>query len=123
MLTTLSTYSTPLLVAYPAEIWPYRLRSRGLTLSWLTGIASIIFMTFVSPVALASIAWKYYIVFLVVLVFYGITVYLTYPETRGHTLEQMAIIFDGDEAETQAPKHSIDHLEHTMPEKGFAHEV
>ena len=27
------------------------------------------------------------------------TIYFFYPETRGHTLEQMAVVFDGAEAE------------------------
>ena len=28
----------------------------------------------------------------------GFTVYFFYPETRGYTLEDMAVIFDGDDA-------------------------
>jgi len=33
-----------------------------------------------------------------VLVLFGATAYLYYPETRGHTLEQMAVVFDGHAA-------------------------
>jgi hypothetical protein len=36
-------------------------------------------------------------VFIVVLVAMGLTVYFFYPETRGYTLEHMAVIFDGDD--------------------------
>ena len=32
-----------------------------------------------------------------------ITVYFAYPETRGHTLEQMAVIFDKDAAALPPP--------------------
>lgn len=32
-----------------------------------------------------------------------VTVYFAYPETRGHTLEQMAVIFDGDDAAPPPP--------------------
>ena len=78
---------------------------------------AIFFNTFINPIALESIGWKYYIVFIVVLVIFGFTAYFFYPETRqetiiprdgiyglivitrGHSLEQMAVIFDGDNAE------------------------
>lgn len=56
------------------------------------------FNTFVNPIALESIGWKYYFVFVVVLIIMGFTVYFFYPETRGYTLEHMAVIFDGEDA-------------------------
>lgn len=56
------------------------------------------FNTFVNPIALESIGWKYYFVFVVVLVAMGFTVYFFYPETRGYTLEHMTVIFDGKDA-------------------------
>ncbi|KFY89170.1 hypothetical protein V500_05902 [Pseudogymnoascus sp. VKM F-4518 (FW-2643)] len=90
---------TPFLVSYPCEIWPYRLRSRGLTVTWVSTIIAIFFNTFVNPIALETIGWKYYIVFVAVLVCFGATAYFYYPETRGYSLEQMAVIFDGAEAE------------------------
>ena len=30
---------------------------------------------------------------------FGLTAYFYYPDTRGHSLEQMAVIFDGEDAE------------------------
>ncbi|GAB1198743.1 general substrate transporter [Aspergillus pseudonomiae] len=86
---------TPLLTAYPCEIWPFRLRSRGLTVAWVASICAIFFNTFVNPIALDAIEWKYYIVFIVVLLIFGVTAYFFYPETKGYTLEQIAVIFDG----------------------------
>ncbi|KAF7594593.1 hypothetical protein BBP40_008860 [Aspergillus hancockii] len=86
---------TPFLTAYPCEIWPFRLRSRGLTVTWVATICAIFFNTFVNSIALDTIAWKYYIVFIVVLLVYGMTAYFFYPETKGYTLEQIAVIFDG----------------------------
>lgn len=55
------------------------------------------FNTFVNPIALAAIAWRYYIVFLVVLIMFGITAFFFYPETKGYSLEEVALIFDGPE--------------------------
>lgn len=86
--------STPLVIAYPAEIWPYTLRARGFALTQLSTYAAIFFNTFVNPIALDKIGWKYYVVFAVILVAITITIYFLYPETRGHSLEEMAVIFD-----------------------------
>ncbi|OJJ76888.1 hypothetical protein ASPBRDRAFT_113801 [Aspergillus brasiliensis CBS 101740] len=85
---------TPLLTSYPCEIWPFRLRSRGLMVTWMSCIIAIIFNIFVNPIALEAIGWKYYIVYAVLLVVYGMIVFFFYPETRGFTLEQMALVFD-----------------------------
>ncbi|KAK0388797.1 hypothetical protein NLU13_5040 [Sarocladium strictum] len=90
---------TPLVISYPLEIWPYRLRSRGFTVCYLSGIIAGLFNMFVNPIALNSIGWKYYFVYVVFLLAFLFIAYFFYPETRGHTLEQVAIIFDGEDAE------------------------
>ena len=95
---------TPLLISYPCEIWPYRLRSRGLTVTFVSTVLAIFFNTFVNPIALEAIGWKYYLVFVVVLIAFGVTAYFFYPETRGYSLEQMAVIFDGEDAEVDSPE-------------------
>lgn len=89
---------TPLVVAYPVEIWPYQLRARGLAVSQITSLGAIFFNTFVNPIALEAIAWKYYFVFVVILIAMLVTVWFTYPETRGRTLENIAWLFDGEHA-------------------------
>jgi hypothetical protein len=58
----------------------------------------------VNPIALEAIGWKYYFVFVGVLVVFGLTAYFYYPETRGYSLEQMAVIFDGEDAEVDSPE-------------------
>jgi hypothetical protein len=52
----------------------------------------------VNPIALEAIGWKYYIVFAVILGIVTLTIYFYYPETKGHSLEEMAVIFDKDQA-------------------------
>ena len=60
--------------------------------------AALFFNNYVNPIALAAIRWKYYIVYIAWLLVELMVVYFFYPETRGPTLEEMAKIFDGDEA-------------------------
>ncbi|CEN61725.1 hypothetical protein ASPCAL08375 [Aspergillus calidoustus] len=91
---------TPLLTAYPCEIWPFRLRSRGLMVTWMSCIVAIIFNTFVNPIAMDAIGWKYYIVYVVLLVSWCVITYLAYPETRGLSLEDVAVRFDRIEEAT-----------------------
>ncbi|KAL3460373.1 general substrate transporter [Aspergillus heterothallicus] len=87
---------TPLLMAYPCEIWQYNLRAKGLALGMNSSRLALFFNTFVNPIILDAIAWKYYIVYCVILVIITITIYFWYPETNGYTLEEMAVIFDGE---------------------------
>jgi hypothetical protein len=83
------------------------LRSRGLTVTWLSTICAIFFNTFVNPIALASISWKYYIVYILVPAVFGLTAFFYYPETKGYSLEQVAVIFDGENTGALAPGEAI----------------
>src|SRR5271169_6663320 len=87
-----------LLVAYAVEIVPFALRAKGIAIMFFCVNAALFFNNYVNPIALAAIRWKYYIVYVAWLLVELIVVYLFYPETRGPTLEEMAKIFDGDEA-------------------------
>lgn len=89
---------TPLVISYPVEIWPYQLRALGMAACQVVALGAIFFNTFINPIALEAIAWKYYFVFVVVLVAMLISVWFTYPETRGRTLENISWLFDGENA-------------------------
>ncbi|KAL1606713.1 hypothetical protein SLS60_004120 [Paraconiothyrium brasiliense] len=89
---------TPLVVSYPAEIWPYHLRARGIALTQMSTYVALFFNTFVNPIALDAIGWKYYVVFAVLLLGITVTIWFFYPETKGHTLEEMTVVFDGADA-------------------------
>lgn len=56
------------------------------------------FNTFVNPIALEAIQWRYYFVFLATIIVMIVVVWFYYPETRGLTLENVALLFDGDSA-------------------------
>ncbi|WYZ44525.1 hypothetical protein EsH8_VII_000961 [Colletotrichum jinshuiense] len=88
---------TPFLTAYPVEIWPYNLRAKGLATMFLTSYSFNFFNIFVNPIALDAIGWKYYFVFVVVLLAMIVIVWVFYVETRGLTLEGIAALFDGDD--------------------------
>lgn len=89
---------TPLLLAYPAEIWTFSLRAKGVAISMISNYMALVFNQLINPIAFESISWKYYFVFLVVLIIVLVTVWTTYPETRGRSLEEIAVIFDGEGA-------------------------
>ncbi|KAF6837133.1 sugar transporter [Colletotrichum plurivorum] len=89
---------TPLIVSYPAEIWSYHLRARGTALTQMSTYFGIFFNVFVNPIALEAMGWKYYLVFVVIIIIGSLIIYFFYPETKGHTLEEMAVIFDGEAA-------------------------
>ncbi|KAH7325554.1 general substrate transporter [Stachybotrys elegans] len=109
---------TPLMFSYPVEIWPYRLRSRGVGIMWLSGIVAGVFNMFVNPIALSSIGWRYYFTFIVFLIAFLLMAYFLYPETRGRTLEQMAIIFDGEDADVLQVDKKIQAESITIENKG-----
>jgi MFS family permease len=86
---------TPLLLGYPTEIFPYSIRSKGLTVELLSVYGSLIILAFVNPIALENIGWHYYIFFCCFDVFSLVVTWFIFPETKGHSLEEIAGVFDG----------------------------
>ncbi|KAH8812529.1 general substrate transporter [Xylogone sp. PMI_703] len=83
----------PMIYLYSTEILPYRLRAMGLSISVFSTKASLFFNQFVNPIGLGSLGWKYYLVYVVWVAIEVLTMYLVYPETRGHSLETMPEVF------------------------------
>ncbi|KAJ4264254.1 hypothetical protein NW762_005448 [Fusarium torreyae] len=94
----------PVPMAYLLEVLPYTLRAKGLTIFNVSQFSSSIFNGFVNPVALESIGWKYYIVFVCVLALWFGVVFFTYPETRRMSLEEVSTLFDGGLAAWHVPE-------------------
>lgn len=76
--------------------------SKGLTVNLLTVYGSLIVLSFVNPIALGNIGWHYYIVFCVLLAFFLAVTFVLFPETKGHSLEEIAVVFDGPQAISEA---------------------
>ncbi|KAJ4260973.1 hypothetical protein NW757_001362 [Fusarium falciforme] len=80
--------------AYPAEILSYDIRARGVTFQ--TGImhAFGFFGTFVNPIGLQNVGWRYYIAYIVYTFLELVVVWYFFVETKGFALEEIAVIFD-----------------------------
>jgi len=101
-----------LLVAYALEILPYKLRAKGLMIMNLTVQAALVLGNQTNPIAWANVHPQYgFIAFYTVWIFIELAfVYFFYVETRGPTLEELAKIFDGENAE-------VAHLDMNQVEK------
>ncbi|KAM5354473.1 hypothetical protein ACJ41O_001120 [Fusarium nematophilum] len=85
----------PNLGLYVTEILPYHLRLRGMAIYQFWNLCFITFSTLVIPIGLEKMAWKFYIIFIGWVFVELVVVYFVYPETKGPSLEEIAIIFDG----------------------------
>lgn len=78
---------------YTTEIAPMRLRMAMSSIStanhWLWNFVVVM----VTPVALNSIHWQYYIVYAVIAACIPVTVYFLFPETMGRNLEEIDLMF------------------------------
>ncbi|KAJ4305061.1 hypothetical protein N0V90_000591 [Kalmusia sp. IMI 367209] len=87
-----------LTVAYCAEILPFNIRAKGIALQFaMTSITSVA-KNYLNPVGLNKLQWKFYFVYIAILVIECITIWLLFVETKGPTLEEIAILFDGEDA-------------------------
>ncbi|WVQ83711.1 hypothetical protein IAT38_005855 [Cryptococcus sp. DSM 104549] len=87
-------FSNPIIYSYPAEVQTFSMRSKGLlvwnTVNQLEGA----YVTWVDAVALDAIGYKYYIVYMPLIIIQWVLIYFFMVETRGFTLEEIATAFD-----------------------------
>lgn len=93
---------TPIPILYVNEIWPSHLRTKGTSVFWVSQAVAICFNQFVNPVALGRIAWKYYLVYVAVLVVVIIFIFFYVPETKGLSLEEVGNVFERGEHDSVA---------------------
>jgi len=103
---------------YPGEIMPTSIRAVGVACSYCIFNAIVILLVQVTPLAIAAISWRYFLIFLILDCFFIVFFYFMYPETRNKTLEEIGALFGDEVAETleEAGKH-IDEI----GEKGSIH--
>jgi len=94
-----------LLVAYTVEVLPFKLRAKGLFIMNLWVQVALTINNYVNPIPISEGGawfgenWKLFAVYAGWVFLELIYVYFMYVETRGPTLEEVARIFDGDNAE------------------------
>lgn len=91
--------ATPFL--YPSEISTLRLRSKGSAISVLSKWMFNFLVVMISPVAMANIGWRTYIIFAVLNFVFIFVLFFFYPETKGLELEQVDKIFTGGDPITR----------------------
>ncbi|KAI9632414.1 general substrate transporter [Dioszegia hungarica] len=86
--------SNPVLYSYPAEIQTFSMRSKGM-LVW-NAITQIeyVYVVFVDAIALEAIGYRYYAVYIPLVVIQWFLLKFFMVETRGYTLEEVAMAFD-----------------------------
>ncbi|KAL3489862.1 MFS hexose transporter [Aspergillus germanicus] len=85
----------PNLGLYITEIVPFNLRLREMAVFRFWNLGFILFSIFAIPVRLDAIGWRLFCIFVGWLVVEFAVVWWTFPETKGPTLEEIAVIFDG----------------------------
>ncbi|KAL0944796.1 hexose transporter [Colletotrichum truncatum] len=90
----------PLTPMYIAEICPYHLRAKAMALHYVLMYAFSAASQYANPVALQDMGWRYYIVYVAILLFEALFTYFLFPETKGYTIEEVASIFDKSDSET-----------------------
>ncbi|KAI5118100.1 hypothetical protein M0805_005207 [Coniferiporia weirii] len=83
-----------------SEVFPTRTRSIGTAVATCCNWALNVLFSEASPIAMANVAWKFYVLFIVLNFVSFITILVFFPETKGKTLEDMAEIF-GDQVDTE----------------------
>ncbi|KAI1652820.1 putative sugar transporter [Daldinia decipiens] len=78
---------------YCTEVAPLRLRMAMSSISTANHWAWNFLVVMVTPVAIYSIGWQYYIVFAVIAACVPVSVYFLFPETMGRSLEEIDLMF------------------------------
>ncbi|RDW59180.1 hypothetical protein BP5796_12104 [Coleophoma crateriformis] len=81
---------------YVPEIMPLSIRASGSSISVCCNVLVNILFSQVSPIAFASVGWKYYALFIGTNLVGALVVFLMFPETKGKSLEEIGVIFGDD---------------------------
>ena len=87
----------PLVIAYPLETVTTKQRGVYFAITMFTINVTAFFTTYVTPIGLENIGWRYYLPTCVWNMILLLVVYFTFVETTGLTLEEIAVLFDDEE--------------------------
>lgn len=118
----------PLVIAYPLETVTTKQRGVYFAITMFAINLTAFFTTYVTPIGLDRIGWRYYIPTCVWNLVILLVIYFTFVETTGMTLEEIAVLFDDPDAVFDAAvavgkgldesKDNTAHVEDVVSEKG-----
>ncbi|KAM0452765.1 hypothetical protein ACHAO4_005184 [Trichoderma viride] len=85
---------TPLTATYCAEVLANATRAKGMGVHVIFSNTANLYNTYVTAIALDSIDWRYYLIFVGLNLIYSICWYFFGVETRGRTLEELDEVFN-----------------------------
>ncbi|KAF1832853.1 hexose transporter-like protein [Decorospora gaudefroyi] len=93
------------------ELFPFAQRTKGITIFQFFSRTAGFFTTFVNPIGLERVQWRWLIMYCAWLAFEIVFIYFMFPETYGRTLEELAFLFEdrarADEATTHVEKQML----------------
>lgn len=92
---------TNLIVTYPLEVVTTQMRAKTWAFVLLTIQVASIFGSYVNPIALKNIGWKFYIYYCVWVLIVFLVVYFFFVETAGPTLEELAYLFEDEDSKKE----------------------
>lgn len=102
------------------ELFPYEQRAKGISVEQLTTRIAVFFNTYVNPIAMDRIGWKYYLVYCVWILVEIAVVYLLFPETHNRTLEELSFMFEGRDVQDRVQSNVDKQLELQQIDQGPA---
>ncbi|KAL2017432.1 hypothetical protein VTK56DRAFT_2088 [Thermocarpiscus australiensis] len=98
-----------LLVAYALEVLPFHLRAKGMMIMNITVQAILALSNQTNKIAWERLPyhWNFMLFYTIWDLLELVFVWLFYVETKGHTLEDIACIFDGDGAVAHIDMHEV----------------
>lgn len=100
-------------MVYVVEVLPYTLRAKGIALFWLLTGAAGAFNTYVNPLGLEAFDWKFYWFYVAWIAVEFAVVYVFFIETKGPSLEAVAMLFDGKDATVGKVNKVVDAVKET----------
>lgn len=100
-----------------SEIFPQHIRAQGNSFAVFCTSITQIWLSQVTPLAFAKLAWKYYFVFIAMNITGGLVYYFFLPETNQKTLEEIAEAFEGPSSKLDV-ENAMDGLDAKVDQKG-----
>ncbi|GAA5850611.1 hypothetical protein JCM5353_003960 [Sporobolomyces roseus] len=98
----------PLFFSMTAEVLSFNIRAKGMMANALLVKAISIANSYMNPVALDAIGWRYYLVYTVLIVIQLFGWYILAVDTNHLTLEEIAVLFEGKSGAVPDPERAAD---------------